>query len=186
MIFVMPVPQLNTVAGKIRRAAGYANAAAMQGASGLFARSFARDALRRAFARNLVSLRGVPMKLAQIRSMSESDGGPLYREALAGLPQAPAAAMRSHLESIAPGIAASIASFDPAGIPASLGQAHRVRMRDGRDCALKIRYPGIAAGVELDVATLNVMLGMFKGFGAGFSLDAYREMFARELAAEMD
>jgi hypothetical protein len=186
MMFVVTISNFINTIGKAGRAAGYAQAAAMQGIAYALPKGFARAAVRRAFARNLVSMRGVPMKMTQILSMSGSRQGSLYAEALAELPPVPSAAILEHLRAIAPAIHAAIATFDPAGIPASLGQVHRARLKDGRDCAIKIRYPGIAAGIGLDVATMNLLLGMFQGFGEGFSLAAYREMFARELAAEMD
>lgn len=41
---------------------------------------------------------------------------------------------------------------------ASLGQVHRARLNDGREVAVKIQYPGIAATVEQDLKNLKLLL----------------------------
>lgn len=171
----------------LARAAEYTGALALQGVSGILPDGRARAAVRRAFARNLVSMRGVPMKLSQALSMSGSaEEGRLHREALAALPPLSGSEMLMHLEAVAPGLLESIATFGAEGIAASLGQVHHALMKDGRDCAVKIRYPGISSEVGLDVKTMNLLLGMFGGLGEGFPIGAYRELFAAELAGELD
>ncbi|WP_338849251.1 AarF/ABC1/UbiB kinase family protein [Massilia sp. W12] len=50
---------------------------------------------------------------------------------------------------------------------ASLGQVHRARLHDGREVALKLQYPGIAASIASDIAMLH---GLLQTFGRHVSL----------------
>jgi ubiquinone biosynthesis protein len=54
---------------------------------------------------------------------------------------------------------ALFASFDQTAFAAaSLGQVHRARLRDGRDVAVKIQYPGVEDTVEQDLSNLKLLL----------------------------
>jgi ubiquinone biosynthesis protein len=54
---------------------------------------------------------------------------------------------------------ALFASFDQTAFAAaSLGQVHRARLRDGRDVAVKVQYPGVADSVEQDLSNLKLLL----------------------------
>ncbi len=39
---------------------------------------------------------------------------------------------------------------------ASIGQVYRVRLRDGRDVAVRVQYPGIEAAVRADLENLRL------------------------------
>ena len=41
---------------------------------------------------------------------------------------------------------------------ASLGQVHRARLKDGRDVAVKVQYPGVAGTVDQDLKNLKILL----------------------------
>ncbi len=57
------------------------------------------------------------------------------------------------------------ASFErEAFAAASLGQVHRARLRDGREVAVKIQYPGVDATVEQDLGNLKLLLRALQAF----------------------
>jgi predicted unusual protein kinase regulating ubiquinone biosynthesis (AarF/ABC1/UbiB family) len=41
---------------------------------------------------------------------------------------------------------------------ASLGQVHRAKLKDGRDVAVKVQYPGVAGTVDQDLKNLKILL----------------------------
>jgi predicted unusual protein kinase regulating ubiquinone biosynthesis (AarF/ABC1/UbiB family) len=41
---------------------------------------------------------------------------------------------------------------------ASIGQVHRARLRDGRDLAIKVQYPGVAQSIDSDVDNVASLL----------------------------
>lgn len=51
------------------------------------------------------------------------------------------------------------ASFDQTAFAAaSLGQVHRARLRDGREVAVKVQYPGVEKTVDQDLKNLKLLL----------------------------
>jgi predicted unusual protein kinase regulating ubiquinone biosynthesis (AarF/ABC1/UbiB family) len=69
---------------------------------------------------------------------------------------------------------------------ASIGQVHRARLADGREVAVKVQHPGIAAAVESDLANAGIIetfagaMGM-KRFDTGAMLEVVRKRFREEL-----
>ncbi len=56
------------------------------------------------------------------------------------------------------------ASFERTGFAAaSLGQVHRARLKDGREVAVKIQYPGIDSAVREDLQNLRLLLKTLGG-----------------------
>ena len=54
-------------------------------------------------------------------------------------------------------------SFDEEPIAAaSIGQVYRARLQDGRDVAVKVQYPGVAAAVRADMQNLGLILRLAK------------------------
>ncbi|HKP96748.1 MAG TPA: AarF/UbiB family protein [Fibrobacteria bacterium] len=149
--------------------------------------SLGASALRREFARQLVSMRGVPMKMSQVLAMS--GGGPmadLQREALASVPAASTESVRKRLRACAPRLYARLGELSDPGLAASLGQVHRARLTDGRDCALKVKHAGIGPAMDLDAGLMELLTSVFGAFRKGFALDAYRALLAGELRGELD
>src|SRR5262249_55825524 len=69
---------------------------------------------------------------------------------------------------------------------ASLGQVHRARLRDGREVAVKIQYPGIERALRSDIDNLGLDVGtMALGHRALDGRQYFREL-AEELAHELD
>ena len=69
---------------------------------------------------------------------------------------------------------------------ASIGQVHRAKLKDGRDLAIKVQYPGIARSIDSDVANVGRLIKMSGVMPGGFDLDPYLEEASRQLHDEAD
>src|SRR5215210_8259074 len=59
-------------------------------------------------------------------------------------------------------------SFDPVPIAAaSIGHVYKGRLHDGRDVAVKVQYPGVAAAVRADMQNLGLILRVAKRIAPG-------------------
>ncbi|MEL6478665.1 MAG: AarF/ABC1/UbiB kinase family protein [Pseudomonadota bacterium] len=78
-------------------------------------------------------------------------------------------------------------SFDTRPVAAaSIGQVHRAKLRDGRDMAVKVQYPGVARSIDSDVANVAVLLRMSDLLPRGFEIGPYLEEARRQLHEEAD
>ena len=50
---------------------------------------------------------------------------------------------------------------------ASIGQVYRARLHDGREVAVKVQYPGVAAAVRADLQNLGMILRLAKRIAPG-------------------
>uniref|UniRef100_A0A3Q3LXX9 NUMB like endocytic adaptor protein n=1 Tax=Mastacembelus armatus TaxID=205130 RepID=A0A3Q3LXX9_9TELE len=69
---------------------------------------------------------------------------------------------------------------------ASIGQVHHAVLKDGRDIAMKIQYPGVAESIRSDVNNLMSLLKMSVVLPEGLFADSSLEVLQRELAWECD
>uniref|UniRef100_A0A9J8D533 Atypical kinase COQ8A, mitochondrial n=2 Tax=Cyprinus carpio TaxID=7962 RepID=A0A9J8D533_CYPCA len=69
---------------------------------------------------------------------------------------------------------------------ASIGQVHLARMKDGREVAMKIQYPGVAQSINSDVNNLMTVLSMSNALPEGLFPDHLIDVMRRELALECD
>ncbi|TSO25147.1 Atypical kinase COQ8A, mitochondrial [Bagarius yarrelli] len=69
---------------------------------------------------------------------------------------------------------------------ASIGQVHLARMKDGREVAMKIQYPGVAKSINSDVNNLMAVLSMSNALPEGLFPEHLIEVMSRELALECD
>ncbi|KAM5163547.1 atypical kinase COQ8A, mitochondrial isoform 2-T2 [Mantella aurantiaca] len=67
---------------------------------------------------------------------------------------------------------------------ASIGQVHLARLKDGREVAMKIQYPGVAQSINSDVNNLMTVLHMSNALPEGLFPDHLIEVLSRELALE--
>ena len=108
-------------------------------------------------ARELGNMKGAIMKLGQMVSFIADGLPPDAREALAMLqqdvpPMAPSLAERVIREELGEPASRVFLDWDPQPIAAaSIGQVHRAVMRDGREVAVKIQYPGVDKAIQHDL-----------------------------------
>ncbi|XP_029467920.1 atypical kinase COQ8A, mitochondrial-like [Rhinatrema bivittatum] len=69
---------------------------------------------------------------------------------------------------------------------ASIGQVHLARLKDGRDVAMKIQYPGIAQSIDSDVRNLMTVLNLSNALPEGLFPEHAIEILSRELTLECD
>jgi predicted unusual protein kinase regulating ubiquinone biosynthesis (AarF/ABC1/UbiB family) len=113
----------------------------------------------------LSHLRGAAMKLGQMISMDAGDMlPPELTEIMAQLRQNASPMPPHQLQRILAGQWGKdwrerFAWFDLAPLAAaSIGQVHRAQTRDGRDLAIKVQYPGVAASIDADVDNVAALL----------------------------
>jgi predicted unusual protein kinase regulating ubiquinone biosynthesis (AarF/ABC1/UbiB family) len=78
-------------------------------------------------------------------------------------------------------------SFDPVPIAAaSIGQVYRARLPDGRDVAVKVQYPGVAAAVRADMQNLGLILTLMKRIAPGLDPKAIGTEIRERIDEELD
>jgi predicted unusual protein kinase regulating ubiquinone biosynthesis (AarF/ABC1/UbiB family) len=79
------------------------------------------------------------------------------------------------------------ATFDPVPIAAaSIGQVYRARLHDGRDVAVKVQYPGVAAAVRADMQNMGMILRLMKSIAPGLDPKAIGEEIRSRIDEELD
>ncbi len=146
---------------RARRTASLASTLAGAGLRRLVRRSEADDlALGEALVADLDQMKGMAMKVGQILSYLDAPLPDGAQQALARLragsaPVATATLLRVIEESLGAPAAEIYERFDDTAIAAaSIGQVHRARA-DGREVAVKIRYPHVQATFDADVRHLH-------------------------------
>ena len=141
----------------------------------------------------LSHMRGAAMKVGQLLSMDAGQILPEHWSAILARLQADASAMpgfqlerqlsvlwgarwRDEFEHF---------SMTPVAA-ASIGQVHRARTRDGRDLAIKVQYPGVAASIDSDIDNIMAMLRLSRVVPPGIKLDALAAEARRQLHQEAD
>nr|XP_020478564.1 atypical kinase COQ8A, mitochondrial-like [Monopterus albus]XP_020478565.1 atypical kinase COQ8A, mitochondrial-like [Monopterus albus]XP_020478566.1 atypical kinase COQ8A, mitochondrial-like [Monopterus albus] len=69
---------------------------------------------------------------------------------------------------------------------ASIGQVHLARLKDGREVAMKIQYPGVAKSIDSDVNNIITALSLSNTLPDGLFPEHLIEVMSRELALECD
>ncbi|KAM7395606.1 hypothetical protein PAMA_007056 [Pampus argenteus] len=101
------------------------------------------------------------MPIKQMTKALNSDLGPNWRDKLESFEERPFAA-------------------------ASIGQVHLARMKDGREVAMKIQYPGVAQSINSDVNNLMAVLSMSNALPEGLFPEHLIDVMRKELALECD
>lgn len=101
------------------------------------------------------------MPIKQMTKALNSDLGPNWRDKLEDFEERPFAA-------------------------ASIGQVHLARLKDGREVAMKIQYPGVAQSINSDVNNLMTVLHMSNALPEGLFPDHLIDVMRKELALECD
>lgn len=139
----------------------------------------------------LAQMRGAAMKMGQLMSMDGGDVlppelteimGKLRNDAHFMPPKQLREVLNRHWGD---GWLSKFEKFDVRPIAAaSIGQVHRARLKDGRDMAIKVQYPGVARSIDADVANVGTLMRlsglMPQGFDAAPYLDAARVQLHEE------
>jgi len=79
------------------------------------------------------------------------------------------------------------AEFDERPIAAaSIGQVYRARLHDGREVAVKVQYPGVAAAVRADMQNLGLILRLAKRIAPGLDVQAVGAEIRDRIEEELD
>ncbi|HET9101907.1 MAG TPA: AarF/ABC1/UbiB kinase family protein [Solirubrobacteraceae bacterium] len=79
------------------------------------------------------------------------------------------------------------ADFDEEPIAAaSIGQVYRATLQDGRDVAVKVQYPGVAAAVRSDMQNLGLILRLAKRIAPGMDAKAVGDEIRSRIHEELD
>lgn len=141
----------------------------------------------------LAQMRGAAMKIGQLLSMDTGDVlPPELAQIMARLrddahTMPPAQLKRVLAEAWPRGWLTEFQTFDVRPIAAaSIGQVHRARLKDGRDLAVKVQYPGVASSIDSDVANVGVLIRLSGLLPRGFELAPYLEQARLQLHEETD
>ena len=139
----------------------------------------------------LAQMRGAAMKIGQLMSMDAGDVLPpelsqiLMRLRDNANPMPPAQLKRVLNAEWPVQWLRSFDKFDVRPIAAaSIGQVHRGQLKDGRDLAIKVQYPGVAKSIDSDVANFGILMRMSGLLPKGFKLAPYLEEGRKQLHAE--
>jgi predicted unusual protein kinase regulating ubiquinone biosynthesis (AarF/ABC1/UbiB family) len=79
------------------------------------------------------------------------------------------------------------AELDPEPIAAaSIGQVYRGRLHDGREVAVKVQYPGVAAAVRADMQNLGMIMRLMKRVAPGLDVRAIAREISERIGEELD
>ncbi|HEX3979182.1 MAG TPA: AarF/ABC1/UbiB kinase family protein [Solirubrobacteraceae bacterium] len=79
------------------------------------------------------------------------------------------------------------AEFDPNAVAAaSIGQVYRARLHDGRDVAVKVQYPRVAAAVNADLQSLGLILRAAKRLAPGIDPASTAVELRERIGEELD
>jgi predicted unusual protein kinase regulating ubiquinone biosynthesis (AarF/ABC1/UbiB family) len=184
------------LAGFTARAAGGRLVAGLRekaGSDGAVERFHERTAER--YAELLGHSRGALMKVGQIMSMVDAralgtGGFWPYQKAMTRL-QADAPSMHPQLvhEVLTAELGTSVEQFaefsDQPIAAASIGQVHRAVLRDGRQVAVKIQYPGVAQAIRDDLANTELLATFLRFATSASGMTADVRAVAREATARI-
>uniref|UniRef100_A0A672J2P3 Atypical kinase COQ8B, mitochondrial-like n=1 Tax=Salarias fasciatus TaxID=181472 RepID=A0A672J2P3_SALFA len=141
----------------------------------------------------LCKVRGAALKIGQMLSIQDNAFiNPQLQRIFERVRQSadfmPAWQMNKVLdEELGPGWREKLSSFeDKPFAAASIGQVHHGVLKDGREIAMKIQYPGVAESIHSDINNLMSVLKMSVVLPDGLFADSSLEVLQRELAWECD
>jgi predicted unusual protein kinase regulating ubiquinone biosynthesis (AarF/ABC1/UbiB family) len=145
----------------------------------------------------LGEMKGGAMKLGQLASFMDVSGLPPdaregFQAKLATLrdsaPQVPFKEMQKVIEQDLDDRLSNVFSeFDQDAVAAaSVGQVYRARLRDGREVAVKVQYPRVAAAVRADLQNLGLILRAMRRFAPGLDAKAVASEVRERTLEELD
>jgi predicted unusual protein kinase regulating ubiquinone biosynthesis (AarF/ABC1/UbiB family) len=94
--------------------------------------------------------------------------------------------VKSIINEHAPKLAAEIDSIEDKPITASLGQVHRVLLKDGGECAVKVQYPNIDKDIDGQLSLMLKSASLSPAKKYGLDIDAYQTFLRDRLGKEVD
>ncbi len=147
----------------------------------------------RRVAEELSRMRGAAMKVGQLISMDAGDVLPPEIAAILDRLRSEAEPMpprqlRDVLDAAwGPGWIGRFARFDVrAHAAASIGQVHYARLKDGRELAVKVQYPGIRHSIDSDIRNIAALIRLSGAAPRGMDLAPLLEEARRQLHEEAD
>src|SRR6201995_3505110 len=145
----------------------------------------------------LGQMKGPAMKIGQMASVLDLGGLPpdeverlqaKLGELRDHAPQASFKEMRRVIEQdLGERVEDLFAEFDPdAAAAASIGQVYRARLHDGREVAVKVQYPGVAAAVRADLQNLGLIMRAAKRLAPGLDAKATALELRERISGELD
>ena len=145
----------------------------------------------------LGTMKGAAMKLGQVMSfldvglVAEEHRDEFQRELAKLRDAAPTVSFRQMKrvieEDLEEPISEVFASFDEDPIAAaSIGQVYRAKLKDGRDVAVKVQYPGVATAVRADMQNLDMIMRLLKRMTPGMDVKAITEEIKERIVEELD
>jgi predicted unusual protein kinase regulating ubiquinone biosynthesis (AarF/ABC1/UbiB family) len=145
----------------------------------------------------LGQMKGAAMKVGQLAALMDfnrlsNEGRGEFQAKLARLndsaPEASFKEMRKVIEhDLGDRISTLFSEFDTeAAAAASIGQVFRARLRDGREVAVKVQYPRVAAAVHADLQNLGLLMLMAKHFAPGLDAKSTALEVRERVTEELD
>jgi predicted unusual protein kinase regulating ubiquinone biosynthesis (AarF/ABC1/UbiB family) len=145
----------------------------------------------------LGTMKGAAMKLGQVMSFLDvglvaEEHREEFQQELAKLrdaaPTVSFKQMRRVIEEdLEAPIAEIFASFEEEPIAAaSIGQVYRATLTDGREVAVKVQYPGVAAAVRADLQNLDMIMRVLKRMTPGLDAKAIAAEIKERIGEELD
>ncbi len=146
----------------------------------------------------LGTMKGAAMKLGQVMSfldmglVPEEHREEFQRELAKLRDAAPTVSFKQMRRVIEEDLEAPLselfASFQEEPIAAaSIGQVYRATLReDGREVAVKVQYPGVAAAVRADMQNLDMIMRLLKRMTPGMDVKAVGEEIRERISEELD
>jgi predicted unusual protein kinase regulating ubiquinone biosynthesis (AarF/ABC1/UbiB family) len=145
----------------------------------------------------LGSMKGAAMKLGQVMSfldvglVAEEHRDEFQRELAKLRDAAPTVSFRQMRrvieEDLEEDIEEVFAAFAEEPIAAaSIGQVYRATLHGGREVAVKVQYPGVAAAVRADLQNLEMIMRLLKRMTPGMDVKAIAEEIRERIGEELD
>ncbi|KAG7232473.1 hypothetical protein INR49_008821 [Caranx melampygus] len=154
---------------------------------------FLSEANAERIVRTLCKVRGAALKLGQMLSIQDDafinpQLAKIFERVRQSADFMPIKQMTKALNSdLGPNWRNKLQSFEERPFAAaSIGQVHLARMKDGREVAMKIQYPGVAKSINSDVNNLMAVLNMSNALPEGLFPEHLIDVMRKELALECD
>ncbi|CAL8316826.1 unnamed protein product [Merluccius merluccius] len=154
---------------------------------------FLSEANAERIVRTLCKVRGAALKLGQMLSIQDDafinpQLAKIFERVRQSADFMPIKQMMKALNSeLGPNWRDKVESFEERPFAAaSIGQVHLAKMKDGREVAMKIQYPGVAQSINSDVNNLMTVLSMSNALPEGLFPEHLIDVMRRELALECD